>query len=182
MTALHYDFDERLKSSEGVAVSEDVESILLNNLAGALSVTKAHEVNDRSGTDWWVECSGRKHLSVDAKVREEDWALRGQDDLALEVWSVCEKSIIGWTLDRNKQSDFILWFWKETKRWCILPFPMLCSVFSEHKDEWCEKYKTARQFTPRKSSGGGNYHSECVFVPRREIWARIYAMFAGQPK
>lgn len=31
-------------------------------------------------------------------------------------------------------------------------------------------------YTPRAGRG---YHSECVFVPRREVWATIYKRFGG---
>ena len=38
-------------------------------------------------------------------------------DIALETWSVIEKLKIGWTRDLNKRSDYVLWFWLDTKRW-----------------------------------------------------------------
>ena len=178
-----FDFDEQMKASEGVAASADVKEILIDNLSGALAVHKANTVNDKSGTDWWVECSSGRHLSIDAKVRKLDWwKLKGEDDLALELWSVCEKKVIGWTLNRNKQSDYILWLWEDTKRWCLLPFPMLCAVFNEHKEQWCKDYKRSTQLTSKDTSGFGNYHSECVFVPRREVWAKIYERFSGMNK
>lgn len=174
-----YGFDERMKMSDGFAAVADVESILMANVVGALNVHRAHEKNDRSGTDWWVEAIGGKHLSIDAKVRSQDYAAKnGEDDIALETWSVVEKQIIGWTRDTSKQTDYVLWLWLDTGRWMLVPFPMLCAVFSEHWQNWLQKYKNARQYTPRY---GGGYHSECVFVPRRELWASVYTMFGGTP-
>jgi hypothetical protein len=40
---------------------------------------------------------------------------------------------------------------------------------------WATFRKVRRQYT--KDRG---YHSECVFVPRREIWSEIYRRFSGQ--
>lgn len=177
---IEYSFSERLKMSEGVDASADVESILLGHIPGALSVIKAHSKNDRTGVDWWVEMPGARFLAVDAKVREQDWTLvrPEEDDLALETWSVVEQRIPGWTRCEDKNCDYVLWLWIDTGRFCLLPFRMLCKVFSGRWEDWSKKYRTARQYTPRN---GGGYHSECVFVDRRELWAEMYRQFGGAP-
>lgn len=153
-------------------MSSDVSEIILENIPGALTVTRAHEINDRNGTDFWVEhCTGR-HLSIDLKSRRIDYK---KDDLALETWSVIEKEKVGWTRDETKRCDYIMWFWQDTKRWAIVPFPLLCRVFIANWMQWREEFKWARQETTDK----GVYHSECVFVPRRQIWAAIYRRYSG---
>lgn len=173
-----YGFDERMAMSQGVATNADVRTILLAEIPGAVNVSQAASVNDRQGVDWWVEMSTARHLAVDAKVREQDWAAThpGDDDLALETWSVVEQQVIGWTRDPSKRCDYVLWLWSDTGRFCLVPFPMLCRVFIENWQQWARRFKTARQHTPR---GSGGYHSECVFVPRRELWSAIYRRFAG---
>lgn len=178
---LEYGFNERLVMSNGYATSIDVKTVLLQNIPGAVNVTQAASVNDRQGVDWWVEMSNARHLAVDAKVRESDWAATNphQDDLALETWSVVEKNVIGWTRDNTKRCDYILWLWTDTGRFCLVPFPMLCLAFSNNWQEWRERFKTRKQFTPRP---GGGYHSECVFVPRRDLWAAIYKLYGGDGK
>lgn len=175
---LKYGFDERMAMSSGIAETADVRSILLEHIPGAVSVQKAATENDKQGIDWWVELNTARHLSVDAKVREKDWAAThpSEDDLALETWSVVEKEVIGWTRDVTKKCDYVLWLWSDTGRFCLVPFPMLCKVFAHRWTHWRAKYKTRKQFTPRGSSG---YHSECVFVPRRELWAEIYRHYGG---
>jgi hypothetical protein len=52
---------------------------------------------------------------------------------------------------------------------------MLCKVFQDNWEQWKSAYKTAQQYTPNH----GGYHSECVFVPRREVWAEIYRKYGG---
>lgn len=178
MTVRDYAFQDRLVMSTGLAVNGTLESILLANIPGAEKVEKAQLSDDKQGTDAFVYRRDVKPVTVDVKVRERDPILAyGNDDLALEVWSVVEQGKCGWTLDARKQTDFILWVFKDTGRWTLVPFPLLCAVFNEHKEEWVGQYKVATQ-----SSDGGKWHSQCVFVPRREIWAAIYRRFGGVAK
>lgn len=173
-----YDFSERLLWSDGATPGADIGAVLLKEIPGAAKVCKAEESDDRMGTDYWVVLKSGNKVSVDMKRREEDYAKRGLDDLALESWSVVEKKKIGWTLDVNKRCDYIFWFWQETGRWCLVPFRMLCGVFLEYKNDWLESYQVARQRTPW---GDGHYHSECVFVPRVIVWRAIYQKYSGVP-
>jgi hypothetical protein len=175
---LEYGFSERLAMSSGVSASADVRTVLLEQIPGAVGVSQAATANDKQGIDWWVELSTAKHLAVDAKVRQNDWAAThpDEDDLALETWSVVEKNVPGWTRDAGKRCDYVLWLWADTGRFCLIPFPMLCKVFESKWQLWSAQYKTRRQFTPRQNGG---YHSECVFVPRREIWAQIFKQYGG---
>lgn len=171
-----YSFRDQLVMSDGVAATAAVHEILLDAIPGATGVRRATEQADKSGTDWWVDRINGAPLSIDLKARKEDWVRYLHDDLALEVWSVVESRKQGWTLDATKRTDYILWLWKDTGRWCLVPFPMLCTVFRERFGEWLEAYGTARQNTE------GRYHSECVFVPRIVVWRAIYERFGGTPE
>ena len=179
MQPKEYGFNDRLEMSVGVSASRDIEKILFEVIPGSTKVFPASNANDRSGTDWWVEHDSGRFLSVDCKVREKDYAAQPvkADDLALETLSVVEKGIPGWTRSEKKRSDFILWFWLDTGRWCLVPFPMLCKVFQLKWRDWAAKYRVATQFTPES----GGYHSKCVFVPRKEVWAEIYKLYGGNP-
>ncbi len=172
-----YSFYSQLQISQACSQSQQIRTILLRAIPGAVAAYPAHSSNDRRGTDWWVEHCRGVHLSVDVKLRAEDWAAKeeGADDLALETWSVVERQKIGWTRDASKRCDYVLWFWQDTGRWCLVPFAMLCAVFCHKWQQWTQRYKTCRQFTPEF----GGYHSECVFVPREVVWNEIYRHFAG---
>lgn len=180
-TPNQFTFEDQFVFSQGESSNSDVERILLLELPGAAHAYEAHSANDRNGTDWWVECMNGNHLSVDVKVRREDWAAKPSpsDDLALETFSVVEKQIPGWTRDVKKRTDYILWLWTDTGRWCLIPFPMLCRVFQVNWQDWRKTFKTAKQFT---RSGSGGWHSECVFVPRKTLWAELYKHFSGVPR
>lgn len=171
-----YDFHERLEMSQGYSNGDDIRTIILEIIPGAVNVQPAHTSNDKNGTDWWVEHESGNHLSVDCKVRSRDYSPR-EDDLALETWSVVGKKI-GWTRDSSKRTDYILWLWTDTGRFCLLPFHMLCKVYSDNWQDWKVAYKTRRQQTPTENGG---YYSECTFVPRRIVWAAIYEFYSGVP-
>jgi hypothetical protein len=161
--------------SNGTAATSDVRVILMQQFPNAKDVVKSTNDEDRSGVDWWVLQHNGDKQGVDTKIRETDFAQKGEDDLALETWSVVEKQVIGWTRDANKRCDYILWLWKDTGRWMLAPFPMLCKVFVSNWEQWKAKYKTRKQYTP-----GRDYHSECTFVPRLVVWREIYNEFGGQ--
>ena len=175
--AIEYSFADQLDGSRETPAAAEIKSILLQNISGAVAVYPAHACNDRRGTDFWVENQRGDHLSVDAKVRAEDWAAKPDpmDDLALETWSVVEAQKIGWTRDATKRTDYVVCYWTDTGRWCLVPFPMLCLVFQKRWQNWSQRYDTHQQYTPDY----GGYHSECVFVPRMEVWNEIYRHYSG---
>ncbi len=166
--------------SEGLADSVHVEDIVKAEIPGCISVNRATTGEDKHGTDWWAVLPlGR--LSIDAKVRGEDYASKyGLDDLALETWSVIESRKVGWTRDVDKNTDYVLWIWKDTGRWCLIPFRMLCRIMMANWKVWRKEYKTAVQATIDKHDVV-QWHSECVYVPRRLVWRKIYETFGGTP-
>lgn len=142
---------------------------------------KASQFHDRRGIDYWVILKSGVRISIDVKVREIDFAAKdGKDDLALESWSVVENRKPGWTWDGSKKTDYILWLWVDTGRWCLLPFQLLRRVTQKNifgSQGWRKRFPTKVQQT----SGGETYHSECVFVPRRLILKAIEDCFGGAP-
>jgi len=49
--AIQYDFFERLQFSQGVNKKKDIRDILLRNILGAVSVSKASLLDDKNGTE-----------------------------------------------------------------------------------------------------------------------------------
>ena len=60
----------------------------------------------------------------------------------------------------------MLWYWKDTKQWCLFPFILLKAVFCEKKDEWAKRFRIEQQ-------SSGEWQSECIFIPKKLIWAEI---------
>lgn len=176
-----YGFDEQLEMSQGHAVNASVGDVLLANIPGAVSVCQSNESDDKKGTDWWIELANKKRVSIDCKVREHDCITQyDADDIALETWSVIENRIVGWTRNQDKETDYILWLWKDSGRWLLIPFSMLCGVFTDNWKLWRKQYRTAIQKTTER--GIVKWHSECVFVNRRHVWAEIYRKYGGSPQ
>lgn len=180
MKPTEFDFMDQLAMSQGEAENASIAKILVENIPSAINATLADKKSDRQGVDWFVELISGRIVNVDCKVREKDFAAKNArcDDLALESFSVVEQSVVGWTRDTSKKTDYVLWLWVNTGRWSLVPFQMLCAVYAKNWERWRAEYKTSRQYTPR--TGGAGYHSECTFVPRRAVWAEIYKEFSGQ--
>ena len=173
-----FDFKKQLVMSAGTSITDDVGRLLLEKIPGSQKIIKANTRDDKSGTDYWIEHARGTPISIDVKVRNEDPVQkRGKDDLALETWSVIGTKI-GWTLDETKRTDYILWWFAPTRRWVLVPFMQLQAVFKARRDEWTLLYRTFKQRTVGTGSRSG-WYSECVFVPRREVWAAIYADFGS---
>ena len=172
-----YEFSERLEWSRDADIAIKIKDLLLNLIPGAVDAHPAHRTNDLRGADWWVEHASGKHIAIDVKLRGKDYLrAEGRDDVALEKWSVKEKSIVGWTLDESKITEFVLWYWRETGRFKLVSFALLCGTFKQHSEDWCERYPVKPQFTPRSSSG---YHSECVIVPWETLYRAMDEFSAG---
>lgn len=166
----YYDFTERLKWSEGF-LQNDIEHILKARIPACVGVERAQNMDDRNGTDYWALRVGLPSLSIDVKVRDTDYALRGKDDLALETWSKIDDKL-GWTRDTTKRTDFIMWHWRDTKRFLLVSFPILCMVFTHYWQIWQTTYQTATQTS-------GAWQSECVFVPRAVVMDKVLAWSSG---
>lgn len=174
-----YGFFEQIEMSQGHAVNASVGDVLMANVPGAIQVVQSSIADDRKGTDWWVVLGNKKRLSVDCKVRQDDCIVKFKaDDIALETWSVIEHRVIGWTRNPDKETDYILWLWKDTGRWLLIPFTMLCGAFIDNWRLWRKQYRTAIQKTTE--NGIVKWHSECVFVDRRAVWSEIYKKYGGQ--
>ena len=169
-----YDFDERLRWSEGY-LTQGVSHILKNRLPACVGIEKANELDDRNGTDYWALRDNLPPLSIDVKVRDTDFKAKfGQDDLALETWSVIYTKP-GWTRDVTKRTDFILWYWQDTGRFFLVSFPILLQVFLRYWERWQKDYKTAKQ-------SSATWKSECVFVPRKIVIEKMNSWQTGISK
>ena len=189
-------------------MSTPVEKLLLQEIPGAKKVILTNEQEDRSGKDYNVECDGGCAVGVDVKIRFQDFLLQPkdgnpQDDLAIETWSCVpnedflsgikslapnKKDIetflifadnykIGWSRNWTKHTDYILWWWVPTQRWLLFPFRMLCAITNDKWPEWIMQYKVRAQHTLTYNN---DWYSECVFVPRVEIWRQAYQRFGGE--
>ncbi len=179
-TIHRYGFTERLEFSEQQLGEAGIRAVLKSRIPGCVDVKRASQRYDKQGTDYWaIRGAGLPSLSIDAKVRTPDYLqIKGRDDLALETWSVIEAGKVGWTRDPAKRTDYILWYWPDTRRMVLVPFPALCAVFAIKWREWAETYKDDVH-DQETHEWGRVWHSQCVFVPRRVVFDSINGWQTG---
>ena len=159
-------WDEKLKYSLGQQQEFDIE-LLKQYIPDSVSVVKTNVEQDKKGIDYVVTLNGGATINIDAKTREpgcSKYWINKQPELALEIWSVKEKKIIGWTLNTKTQVDYILYTFarEDCASFFLLPFQLLRKAFKQHGREWVNAYKSKLQ----KNKG---YYSEAVFVPANVV-------------
>ena len=183
---IHRFEDDRLRS-EGFATVDALGDILAVSIPLCTNIKKATRKEDRDGTDFWAERVGLPSLSIDLKAANRpDYSVhlspyKRRDDLALETWSLvpktsrdCPNGKVGWSRDPNKRTDYICWYWPDTRRFCIVPFPPLCQIFSRDWQNWT---KANSKYVKRQPNGA--YESECVFVLRSVVFNALTRWSCG---
>jgi hypothetical protein len=183
-----YDFQDRLKFSQGARCSTDTETIL-RLLDGCASVTENVTEGNDNGIDYIAKLRRGAAVYIDAKTREKGCSKYwrgGKPELAIELWSVMpggkyntpkERARTGWTLDESKVTDMILYTFApaDCPTAFLLPFQSLRIAARRGVKEWMRKYKTDIQ-----TSGG--WQSQAVFVPAEVVVAAVCDTFAAQIK
>lgn len=175
MTAT-YDFDQQLGLSYGDADTKS--AAVIASVPHAASVRVATTEEDRKGTDYWVSLTSGHELSVDVKHNTRDPIdTFGEDTLIIEWWSAREYRKPGWTVDPAKRTDYILYWFAPTKRYALVPFPLLFAAATAHRDDWCTEYGTRTTTTVRS---GVTWTTEFSPVPRVAVWRAIYEVAHGR--
>ena len=181
-----HDFNDRVAFSEGIGLSDSIENHIINSIGGAYEIVRANLIEDKSGVDYWVLRNELKPLSIDVKHRSfcpiEKY---GSDDACIETTSVYKgpnngnwldkhRLTMGWTLNKSKQTDYILYTWPygNKLRFWILPFPFLCVAAQKHWQQWAEKY------TERPARNDG-YLTLAIYPPRKVIALAMKELMGG---
>jgi hypothetical protein len=170
------EFGKQYRMASGREVDASVTSALKRHFPEALAVRRADPENDKIGVDYWIECTGR-FIAVDVKVRTKDYG-GNKPEIALETWSNWEARKPGWSRDLGKITDYVMWFWLDTKRTALFDYRMLRSLTMRHWEQWESQYQTATQITQTAS---GTYSSRCVFISSADLHAELFRFFAQPP-
>jgi hypothetical protein len=183
-TQLIHGFSERLAFSEGIEDGPEVLNAIANMVPNATAVRRAQEIDDRQGTDYWIDRSHNlPSLSIDVKRREFCPIVRfNSDDACIETtsvyngdsdgrWADEHRKKIGWTLDYSKRTDFIVYTWPADNgtRFWIVPFVPLCKAARTNWRAWAARLGERPAFNQ-------GYLTLCVYPARREI-ARAVSVF-----
>lgn len=110
----------------------------------------------RGGVDRVLTLQSGKTLTVDEKVRAEDWP-----DFALEYWSDVERRIEGWAI-AELACDYIAYAFIPSGRCYLLPFQELRRAMRVNGPEWVRRY---RKPWHKADNRRGNRTWQTHFVP-----------------
>lgn len=128
-------------------------------LAAAVSVRQDGWAQ-RAGIDRRLTLSCGRTITVDEKVRKEDWP-----DFALEQWSDTARRKPGW-IQKPLACDFIAYAFVPSQTCYMLPVETLQRAWRVHGRDWVE--------TCRKISAHNNgYVTTSVCVPRETLLAAL---------
>lgn len=170
-------FVEKLQYSLGKQQTFDI-AFLKNHIPNCREITKTNLEQDRAGVDYVATLDGGAKIFIDAKTREKGcsryWKF-GEPELALEIYSVCEKKKLGWTLSDSTNVDYILYTFdkSDTDDYFFLPFQLLRKIFWENGKDWVGRFG----YKIQKSD---SWHSWAVFVPASVVLATLTNSMKGK--
>lgn len=110
----------------------------------------------RAGIDRVLTLASGKTLTVDEKVRSEEW-----DDILLEYWSDEARKVRGWVA-KDLGCDFIAYAFEQSGRCYLLPFQSLRRAWRLNGRKWVNTYR-------RVAAQNRGYVTVSVPVPTVEL-------------
>ena len=123
---------------------------------------------DRRGVDLQVtRYDGHAHT---VEIKYNDWP-HGHD-IRVEWWSVEEQQRLGWSVDPDKLTEWLLNLWPDGFH-SLLPFAPFREIVSRNREQY------RRDYGERRTSTEGRYHTVFTPVPvdrlRRDMTTRVVA-------
>jgi hypothetical protein len=118
-------------------------------------------VHQKQGVDRVVILANGKVMTIDEKVRREHW-----DDVLVEIWSVYERRVPGWTIDPGKKCSHIAYLTLPTRTCILIPYDELRRATIANRSEW-ERKAGPIPAEPRRSYGTDGF---CWIPGRNEGW------------
>lgn len=161
-------FNADLARSQRPEVDAVIRQAIKAQFPEVLAIHAAHSENDKIGVDYWLEFENGAMEALDVKVREKDYAIHGDDRTAcLELVANTRSGKAGWTVDTAKRTNWIMFFYVETRKAFTYQARELRSAVIAGLDVLKKTGKAGRTQT-------GGYLSEYLFVSHRELGAAIY--------
>lgn len=167
---MDYNFDKELATSR--TRSEIDKWAIEQLLPDCIDVRSGTTEDDRAGIDYFGLLKDGREVPIDAKSRRPGsskyW--KGEPELPMERWSVCPSErhggTVGWTLDRNKATEYILFTFDpaDSRLAYLVPFQLLRAAFLRWGKPWLELYGRDGDWF-YESSNGGEWTSAALFVP-----------------
>ncbi len=123
----------------------------------------------RGGIDRVVTLRSGKTVTIDEKVRTQDWG-----DIALERWSDQKGKKPGW-IQKDLACDFIAYAFVPSKRCYLFPFLTLRRAWQLHGREWCDLAAKEEGGFRVVLADNGNYVTESIAVPVADLLTAVRA-------
>lgn len=159
-----HSFQESLAKSHAQADApwwESVYRAAFANFAGMVSV-RDDGWAQRGGIDRVITLSSGKTVTVDEKVREEDWP-----DILWEYWSSVEHKTPGWCA-KDLACDYIAYAFVPSQTCYLLPTLQLRKAWREHHSKWVELGNRRENGFRIVNAQNNGYRTRSVAVPIRE--------------
>lgn len=121
----------------------------------------------RGGIDRVITLKSGKTVTVDEKVRAQDW-----DDIALERWSDRDRRAPGW-VQKDLACDFIAYAFIPSQRCYLLPFLTLRRAWILEGKRWCELAEEGSGGFRVVLAKNKTYTTESIAVPVDILMATI---------
>lgn len=156
-TCFHHDLQRSINTTNQLPIDTILKSLFTDFIG--FKIVK-NERQDRKGSDIIVILRGGKRLRVDLKIRSSDPLRWGNDDLAIEIWSVVEKRIPGYYA---KNTDYIIWIFEDSLRAVAVPYRSFRGRVAAKRQQMIQHLPIRRQATVDRY--GNTFHSDHVFAP-----------------
>lgn len=123
----------------------------------------------RGGIDRVVTLKSGKTVTVDEKVRTQDWG-----DIALERWSDRDRKKPGW-IQKDLACDFIAYAFVPSQRCYLFPFLTLRRAWLTDGRKWCEAAAKEQDGFRVVTANNGSYVTESIAVPTAELLTAVRA-------
>jgi hypothetical protein len=138
LSSIVHRFGERLKHSQDLSDEPSWIAFYRRIWPDLVSCVRidANSRWQKIGIDRLVLLSNGNEITVDEKKRDKDWG-----DLLIEEWSVYygpndPKNKIGWSLDPEKQCDFVAYAVPPSKKCYLLPYELTRQTCLFNLERW----------------------------------------------
>ncbi len=169
-----HNFDESLEKSQAQADAPWWEHVYRQAFPGfhSMQCIRKDGWAQRGGIDRIVSLKSGRQVTVDEKVREEDWP-----DILLERWSDRDRKVPGW-IQKDLACEYIAYAFIPTRRCYLLPFLNLRKAWITHGRDWCRLAESKSDGFKIVNADNGNYWTESVAVPTEVLLAAINGSMA----
>lgn len=164
-----HNFQESLAKSHAQADApwwRDVYSKAFHNF-DAMTCVRDDGWAQRGGIDRVITLSSGRTITVDEKVREEDWP-----DILWEFWGSVEHKTPGWCA-KDLACDFIAYAFIPSRRCYLMPTLQMRRAWQEHGKRWVSLARGADRAYRIVDAQNNGYRTRSVAVPIQETMNAI---------